>query len=109
MMEILSKSVQLLNPKNKKAYNEAPLKTAEKRIIPLPPVTGKHHKVYQAATNALNIESNEDEGRFAVATKDIDVGEIVVVEPAYCNVLLAEYAKKHCQNCFDKYDICYVL
>lgn len=102
MMEILEKSIQMLSSKNKKANVDLPIKKIEKKEIPLPPVIGKKHSIYETATNALNIESNETEGRYAVATTDISVGDVIDVEPAHCSVLLAEFSKTHCQHCFEK-------
>jgi hypothetical protein len=45
-------------------------------------------------------------GRFAVARRDVKVGDTLIVEPAFVAVLLAEHATTHCFHCFRRYGMC---
>lgn len=80
---------------------------SEPRILPedaiLPSVTGQQNSRYVSASSAVNIEETKDKGRFAVAGKDVKVGDTLVVEPAFVAVLLAEHAGTHCFHCFRGY------
>lgn len=95
MLEILNKGLVLAgNPKDPE-----PLK----RTPPKPKLPGKHNPQYPAASEAIQIDEDQARGRFATATRDIEAGEILLVEKAHSGVLLGEYSKTHCQNCFAKY------
>ncbi|CAH2247975.1 SET and MYND domain-containing protein 4 [Pararge aegeria] len=94
MLEILHKGMVLAgNPKDPE-----PLK----KIPPKPKLPGKHSHQYPAASEAVQFEYCEAKGRFATATKDIIPGEVLLVEKPHSGVLLGEYSKTHCQNCFVK-------
>lgn len=51
-------------------------------------------------SESVKIDSNEVEGRFGVAVRDIKIGEELIVEKPGAAVLLQEYSKTHCQHCF---------
>lgn len=92
MLEILNKGLILAgNPKDPE-----PLK----KVAPKAKLPGKHNLQYPAASEAIQIDQDEPRGRFAVATRDIPAGEILLVEKPHSGVLLGEYAMTHCQNCF---------
>ncbi|KAL4703162.1 hypothetical protein ACJJTC_016763 [Scirpophaga incertulas] len=97
MLEILNKGLVLAgNPKDPEPQKKTP---------PKPKLPGKHNTQYVAASDAIRIEQNETKGRYAVATRDIPVGEILLVEKPHSGVLLGEYSSTHCQNCFVKCSI----
>lgn len=54
-------------------------------------------------SESVRIDSNETEGRFGVAARDIKIGEELIVEKPGAAVLLQEYSKTHCQHCFIRY------
>ncbi|KAM3966739.1 SET and MYND domain containing, class 4, member 3 [Aphomia sociella] len=94
MLEILNKGLVLAgNPKDPE-----PLK----RVPPKPKLPGKHNLKYPAASEAIDINQDNVRGRFATATRDIEAGEILLVEKPYSGVLLYEYSLTHCQNCYLK-------
>ncbi|XP_053601074.1 SET and MYND domain-containing protein 4 [Plodia interpunctella] len=94
MLEILNKGLVLAgNPKDPE-----PLKS----IPPKAKLPGRHNKLYPAASEAIQIDKDEARGRFATATRDVQAGEILLVERPYSAVLLGEFSKTHCQNCFVK-------
>lgn len=72
---------------------------------PKPKLLGNANPQYPAASEAIKIDYDVARGRFATATRNIDAGEILLIEKPYSGVLLAEYAKTHCQNCFVKCSI----
>ncbi|GBP27836.1 SET and MYND domain-containing protein 4 [Eumeta japonica] len=69
---------------------------------PKPKLSGKNNSKYPAASEAIQIDFSEEKGRYATATRDITAGEILLVENPYSAVLLAEYSRTHCQDCFKK-------
>lgn len=95
MLEILNKGLSLAgNPKDPEPLNKTP---------PKPKLPGNNNRDFPAASEAIEIKYDNMKGRFATATRDIGVGEILLVEKPYSGVLLEEYSKTHCQNCFIKY------
>lgn len=94
MVEMLHKGLVLAgNPKDPERSHKAP---------PRPKLTEKANPQYPAASTAIKIDSDDVRGRFAVATRDIEAGEVVLIEKPHSGVLLAEFSKTHCQNCFVK-------
>ncbi|VVC29601.1 Tetratricopeptide repeat,Tetratricopeptide repeat-containing domain,Tetratricopeptide-like helical [Cinara cedri] len=63
---------------------------------------GRPNDAYPAASDAVSIEYAEAEGRHAVASRDVPVGSVLLVERAYASVLLREYCHTHCTDCFAK-------
>lgn len=51
---------------------------------------------------SVGFEYTDDEGRFAVAKADIQIGEKILSEAPHCVMLLEKYAKSHCQHCFKR-------
>ena len=58
--------------------------------------------VYLSATSAFSIVSNNEFGRHAVATRDIDAGELIIFEKAFCSVLFKENRLTHCYHCLTR-------
>lgn len=59
--------------------------------------------VYPACSKAVNIkDEGGDIGRHAVATKNIEPGELLVIEDPHCSFLLAEYRLTHCHYCLSR-------
>ncbi|CAG2060348.1 unnamed protein product [Timema podura] len=71
-------------------------------VTVLPHVSGGRNKHYESASAAVNVCRSEEMGRYAVAATDIKAGHTVVVEKAYCSVLLAEHRATHCFHCFNR-------
>ncbi|XP_045490330.1 SET and MYND domain-containing protein 4 [Pieris rapae] len=94
MLEVLNKGLVLAgNPKDPKPRN---------KVVPKPKLPGKHNIKYPAASEAIQIDQDDTKGRYASASRDIQVGETLLIEKPHSGVLLAEYAATHCQNCFAK-------
>lgn len=57
---------------------------------------------YPCATSAFNIVSNDRYGRHAVATREINAGELILFEKAYASILFKENRLTHCHHCFKR-------
>ena len=60
------------------------------------------NSVYPCATTAFSIISNIQFGRHAIATRNINAGELIIFEQAYSSVLFAENRLSHCHHCFKR-------
>lgn len=54
-------------------------------------------------SSSVDFEYNEEEGRFAVAKSNIQIGEKILSEEPHCVMLLEKFSKSHCQHCFKRY------
>ncbi|VEN41070.1 unnamed protein product [Callosobruchus maculatus] len=61
-------------------------------------------KEYIAAHPKVAFEQDAYQGRFAIATGDIEPGTIIVEENPHCSVVDGEHALKNCQYCFISVD-----
>ncbi|XP_063394307.1 SET and MYND domain-containing protein 4 [Cydia fagiglandana] len=94
MIELLNKGMVLAgNPKDPAPVKKSP---------PKPKLPGKHNPNYPAASEAIEINYSESQGRYATATRDIGAGEVLLIERPHSGVLLSEFSKTHCQHCFTK-------
>lgn len=55
-------------------------------------------------SNSVKIDYSKEHGRFIVAKKDINPGDILIVENAFVNVLLPDYELVYCHNCCRRLD-----
>lgn len=51
-------------------------------------------------SSLVRIDQNSQEGRFARAAADVQVGQELLVEHPYVAVLLEKFAQTHCEYCF---------
>jgi len=65
----------------------------------LPPVP-KKNPLYPAMSDAVTFKYEEDRGRFAIASRDITVGDVLTVEKPIVSHILPEYMGKNCNHCF---------
>lgn len=54
---------------------------------------------FPCATTAFDLVYTPEKGRYAVATRDIEIGEVVITEEPYAAMLLKAYTKTHCDFC----------
>ncbi len=64
------------------------------------PKVSERNPSYPALANCLHFRHEAGRGRFAVATRDIAVGEFICVEKPLVSRILPEYAGSNCANCF---------
>ena len=89
--------LDFLNNNKKGVYNDVGV--VMKQPADLPKLTDKNAK-YPAIANCLNFRHEPGRGRFAVASRDISVGEFICVESPLVSRILPEYAGSNCANCF---------
>lgn len=65
----------------------------------LPNIPTKN-ELYPVMSDAVTFKYEEDRGRFAVASRDITVGDVITVEKAIVSHMLPEYMGKNCSHCF---------
>lgn len=77
-----------------------------KYFNPIPDILDDSKSNYiQCASNSVEIKYSESQGRHIVATKNINIGEILAVETPFSQILVSEYFN-HCHNCLK---LCYNL
>jgi hypothetical protein len=57
------------------------------------------HPVIRNASDALKVMYTPERGRYVTASRDIDVGECLIHEEAFVNILKFEESLTHCYNC----------
>jgi len=60
----------------------------------------KQNELYPVMSDAVTFKYEEARGRFAVASRDITVGDVLTVEKAIVSHMLPEYMGKNCTHCF---------
>lgn len=63
------------------------------------------NSTYLSASKSFSIMSDETQGRYAVASKDIKVGEIILIEKPFASVCLPECFETHCYLCLTRFFI----
>lgn len=63
------------------------------------PVIRSYNKEIPCASDAIALKYDKNNGRHIVATRNIDTGEVLVVEKPYSMLLAQENAMTHCSNC----------
>nr|CAH7755733.1 unnamed protein product [Callosobruchus chinensis] len=66
---------------------------------------GIRNKHITCATNSVEIKENNELGRHIIATKDIQLGEVIAVEKPFCHILVDKFSS-HCRECLK---LCYNL
>ena len=56
--------------------------------------------LYPAMSDGVTFRYEAGRGRFATATRDITVGEVLTVEKPVVSHMLPEYMGKNCTHCF---------
>ncbi|XP_078000024.1 protein-lysine N-methyltransferase SMYD4-like [Glandiceps talaboti] len=75
--------------------------TKEKTANKVPPeLSYGQNKQIPCASSALEIKSSPEAGRYAVATRDIKAGDVLIVEKPYASVVLLPCNATHCQHCY---------
>lgn len=64
--------------------------------------TQKLKTIETKLNEAVTFDYNDDEGRFAKATRNMRVGDTVLTETALCATLTERFSKSHCQHCFTR-------
>ncbi|XP_037075445.1 SET and MYND domain-containing protein 4-like [Pollicipes pollicipes] len=79
-------------------YTDAPAKP-QSWLPPLPPLTSGANPDYPSASKKVAFSSTSTEGRFAVSSQPVAVGDVLVVERPFAAVLRPEKHGTHCIHC----------
>lgn len=71
----------------------------------LPQLTHKGNSKFISASCAVNITTSPGVGRHPVATQDIHVGDILIIEKPFASVLLPRHLETHCYHCFKRVSV----
>ncbi|KZC08688.1 SET and MYND domain-containing protein 4 [Dufourea novaeangliae] len=71
-------------------------------LAELPRVSCGEHPSMPAASALLDVEETTTAGKRAIASKEIDPGATLVVEPPLASCLLPEFFGTHCHHCFSR-------
>ncbi|XP_064633432.1 SET and MYND domain-containing protein 4-like [Lineus longissimus] len=71
------------------------------KIPVFPPSCNKNDK-FPCASAVFELKDSAEQGRCAVVSKDVRVGEVLIVEKPFGSVLLAPYYMTHCYNCMKR-------
>ena len=66
------------------------------------PRIGKENAVINSMSDALAVLFSQDSGRGLVSMRDIDIGELLVVEKPFSSTLLPGFSLSHCNNCCNR-------
>jgi tetratricopeptide (TPR) repeat protein len=67
---------------------------------PLPPVSGSKSERFPGAADAFDVRYQADRGRYGVVTRDVAVGDVLLVESPYVSVLSPDQYHVRCYGCF---------
>lgn len=98
-LKLQRETQQTLNYFNKmpSVYNDLKVEMRPKADIPN---IGDRNSLYPALANCISFKYAPGRGRFAVATRDIEVGQFICVEKPIVSRILPEYMGSNCAHCF---------
>lgn len=70
-----------------------------KRRFELPQLTHGSSSKFLSASCAFDVAASQVTGRHPVATRDVYVGDILVIEKPFASVLLPRHLETHCYHC----------
>ena len=73
---------------------------SRKFVRKLVPDLSKPHPKFPAFSEAVAVQYDPFRGRYCVASKDIEAGELLAVETPFVWLLDKEAAREHCWHCF---------
>lgn len=72
-----------------------------KRFSPREPILSfEQHTQFTGVANCLEIQKNDEFGYHVIATRDLHVGQTVLVEPSYAITKSLTYEHNRCWNCY---------
>jgi len=64
-----------------------------------PPMAGGGNGIMKTLSRRVEIQENEDCGRYAVAAENIGIGDVLLVQKAYASVMRSETCETNCHHC----------
>jgi len=92
----LNKLKDLISKENKAKPKNSTVEHSQK--IQKPNFKEKNEK-FPSFSDAVQIKYAEGRGRYAVANREIKVGELIAIENPYVSLVDKEFSKSHCWNC----------
>ncbi|CAH1103020.1 unnamed protein product [Psylliodes chrysocephalus] len=71
------------------------------RFYSKPPVIRSKNPFISCAEDSIEIQYNKKYGRHIIATRDINIGEVLSVENSFCHVVCADSKYIHCHECLE--------
>jgi len=68
--------------------------------LSVPVISGANNERFPGASDAFDVRYHQDKGRYGVASRDVGVGEVLLVETPYVSVLSTDAYDVRCYNCF---------
>jgi len=59
----------------------------------------QQNEKFPSFSDAVQIKYGEGSGRYAVASREIKIGELIAIETPFVSLIDKEYSKNHCWNC----------
>ncbi|KAB7497668.1 SET and MYND domain-containing protein 4, partial [Armadillidium nasatum] len=72
-------------------------------VLTTPQVNYGVNRTLTCASDAVEVKINEKTNKGLYATKDIDPGDVIMVEKPYVSALYRENFETHCHNCFKRF------
>ncbi|KAL4224479.1 hypothetical protein ACF0H5_015180 [Mactra antiquata] len=66
---------------------------------PIPNIEGNANKQIPVVSDCVDIGYCEESGRGLFAQRDIEVGEVIIVEKPYASTVLSNFKSRFCNNC----------
>ncbi|MPC41412.1 SET and MYND domain-containing protein 4 [Portunus trituberculatus] len=66
----------------------------------IPELTGGRNERFLSTSKKIDVHYDNNMGRYAVASEDIEPGDVLVTEEPFASVLNREEFGSHCQKCF---------
>ena len=63
---------------------------------------GKAHDHLPCMSDSVEVEYSPERGRFAVASKFIPAGSVLIVEPAVSNIIREDFSHRYCDLCYSQ-------
>lgn len=85
-----------------KCENQGPLNSGNKDVVlcsQLPKFSGKGKDGVLTLNNALRMGYSKESGRGVYASRDIDVGEVLIVEKPFTSTVLSSLKNTYCHHC----------
>ncbi|XP_032670457.1 SET and MYND domain-containing protein 4 isoform X2 [Odontomachus brunneus] len=98
-LKLQTKLDELRQKTEQKSFQHDPMKQAELESESPLPVIKSYNNDIPCASDAVVLKYDENNGRHVIAARNIDAGEVVVVEKPYSLLLSQENTLSHCSNC----------
>ena len=97
-LKLLKKMIDDLDKTNTK--NGFPDKESTKYGKDLLPELKERHKIFPSFSNAVQVQYEKSRGRYCVANRRIESGEMIAVEKPFVWLLDKDETRTHCWHCF---------